>query len=280
MDARHYTTVYELKASMGTKSQDQPTVERLRTLIREASRQLEMYTNRRFDWRVETHGYRAWHVSHKGDLLSETEVKLREDCQSVTAVTNLGAVVPLGELTLNTPLVSFPYKEVLTWSSEWQSQGSSQDIQVTGVWGYGGAMLQLQYTLAADLSDSATSLNITGVAGLEYGMLIRIDDEYLIIDDESASLTATSVHVARGVNGTQAATHTSGTTLYVFVADYMVQRVVKRLARWMSALNDNPLFSSAVVGDVQIPFNPSAWPHDLRRDVDFLTKSIAYIGKP
>lgn len=280
MFARYYTSVAELKSVMGTTNAEAAATQRLRRLIREASRHLEEYTHRRFDWRVETINHTARHLSDKGDLINSTRLALRQDCQSVTAVTNLGTVVTLGDLTLSGGFHA-AYKWMLDWTSDWQTGAvNGNDIAVTGVWGYGGAMLKTVYTLAADATNSALTLNLTGIAGLEYGMLIRIDDEYLIIDDEASPLVASAVHVERGANGTTAAAHTSGTPVYVFVADYIVQRVTKRLGRWMSALDDNPLYSSAVMGDVEIPFNPSAWPHDLLKDVALLEKKPSYIGTP
>lgn len=280
MLARYYTSVAELKSTMGSKNSEAKTTVRLRGLIAEASRHLEMDTLRRFDRRVETFSYVARHVSEKGSLLSARELSLKHDCQSVTAVSNLGTAIDLSELSLSGDAGS-PFLSSLSWTSDWQSgDADGKDVYVTGTWGYGGAFLKLAYTLAADATEGALTLNLTGATGLEYGMLLRIDDEYLVIDDTTELLTASAVHVERGANGTTAAAHSTVASLYVFVADYVVQRVTKRLARWMSALDDNPLYTSAIVGDVQIPFNPSAWPQDIKSDIALLEKRLNYIGAP
>src|SRR5215510_3411421 len=101
MLVRYYTPVAEMLRTMGPASRETPTIEAVRGLIAEASRHLEMDTHRRFDRFMATYPYTARHVSDKGDLISSGEMSLKYDCQSVTAVTNLGTAVTLSELSLS-----------------------------------------------------------------------------------------------------------------------------------------------------------------------------------
>jgi len=272
-DKRYYVTVAAYLKKIGTNDDGEDTVETIRGLIAEASRHLELYTNRRFDWRVETQDYTARALALKGDLLSSTRVLLKDDCQSLIAVSNAGEAINLSELTLSGD-PGIPYKKDLRWESAWQSG----TIAVKAIWGWGGGFRKTVLSLAEDVAADAETINLSDITGLEYGMLLRLDDEYIAIDDEALPLVATAVHVERAVNGTTAASHASGTVLYGFVPDTMVQKVTRRLARRFSALDDNPLYASATVGDVQIPFDPSSWPPDLVKDVSLMEKRLNWIG--
>ena len=71
--------------------------------------------------------------------------------------------------------------------------------------------------------------------------------------------------VRRGVNGTTAATHSSGATIYVYKPMEEVVHAVKRLAAWLYAQRDAPFTKQIqVIGGEKTITIPEAAPVDVR----------------
>jgi hypothetical protein len=111
--------------------------------------------------------------------------------------------------------------------------------EINGVWGIHRDYVNAWYaidTLSANITDSATTFTISSVIGGGYlgitprlsgGALVKIDSEFLLV--QSANKQTGVVTVAdRGANGTTAAAHTQGATVYVWRTDGAVRRAVAR----------------------------------------------------
>ncbi|MBU0493568.1 MAG: hypothetical protein KKA73_04890 [Chloroflexi bacterium] len=119
--------------------------------------------------------------------------------------------------------------------------GTPQRSQaVTGWWGYhedwDNAWEDSGDTLQADVAAAATRLTVAGADQPDiWGVAPRFKEQALLrLDDELVYLVAreqsTALQVRRGVNGTTAATHTSGTVIYVYRPLGDIERACKRLA--------------------------------------------------
>jgi len=98
--------------------------------------------------------------------------------------------------------------------------GIPKGIEITGVFGY-GADWPASYTrsltpvVGSDATSTAATLSVTASTASEItaGMTLRIESEQLYVN---AAPTASSVPVARAVNGTSAAAHTVSTSISAY----------------------------------------------------------------
>ena len=146
---------------------------------------------------------------------------------------------------------------------------------VTALWGYheqwDDAWVDSNDTLQDDVTAAGTSLSVGNADGADiYGMaprlkvqmLLRLDDEYLYATGKPDSQAVT---VRRGVNGTTAAVHLSGATVYVYRPMTEVAHAVRRLAAWLYAQRDAPFTKQIqVIGGEKTITIPEAAPVDVR----------------
>src|SRR5690606_1164527 len=103
------------------------------------------------------------------------------------------------------------------WYDGCVDAGALPELTISGVWGYHGRgtpRWKTVGTLAADMTDSATSITVNNLAStpaaiqgesdsdFSAGCLFRLDDEYL-----SKSYSASGNVVERGIHGSVAAAH-------------------------------------------------------------------------
>lgn len=97
------------------------------------------------------------------------------------------------------------------------ANGVGIGIEIAGSWGYGDGISATPYvvdtTLTADISSTtATTCTVTAITNLSAGNTILIDTEQMYI----YSIATLTLTVERGVNGTTAATHQNGASLYIY----------------------------------------------------------------
>lgn len=154
----------------------------------------------------------------------------------LTTVTSVAEVYPQGD---------GPYRHIRITSSglRWWDYASDTDpsyATITGVWGYhsdyDNAWLAAD-ALAGDINASVTSLTVADVDGADlYGLTPRISVGHLLkIDSEFMEVSATNtasnvVTVRRGANGSTAAAHSSGATVYTWQVEGPVRDVAARMA--------------------------------------------------
>lgn len=165
---------------------------------------------------------------------------LRQHILSVSAVTRGSDTLTANvELYSNNSSVAQGLHLTSTGISWYSDETLPQFIQVTGVWGwhedYTNAYAHVD-DLAADVATTtATSITVADADGADLdgftprfspGNLIQVGSELMEV---TAVNTSTNIlTVKRGVNGTTAATHTTGDDVNVYQVDERVKRIAAR----------------------------------------------------
>ena len=197
----------------------------IKDLIEQASRYLDGETGRQFYPTVETRLY---------DIPQDEILYLEADLLEVLSLTNGdGTTIAAADYFLLPANISPRYGIALdtTANVQWESDSAGntrQVISVQGIWGYCERYATRGWksggTLGANISDT-TTLNFTMTAGhtLEAGQIVKIGTELYNIDSVA---TNTITPVQRGDNGSTAATHTSGATVYIWQPDTRAAKAV------------------------------------------------------
>jgi len=218
---RNYISYNKFKNDAGVPDDSDET--KIKRAIRDASRRIEEFTGRKFIPCTATrtfdfqHGYYLW---LDDDLIERTSVV--NDGDTITAADIL-EYPPTGwtrRLEINRSSSSF-----FNWTSTPQ-----QCIQVTGKWSYCDDYEDTGTTTAASLSASDTVVTVADGHQIEEGWCLLVESEQMFVSDVSIN----SVTVIRGVNGTTAATHATGTTIYRYQPPDDIERACYVLtARWL-----------------------------------------------
>jgi len=121
----------------------------------------------------------------------------------------------------------------------------TQTVQVTGTWGFHrdyAAAWQAADTLDGDIDSTTTTVTVHDVDGADYqgftprfsqGNLIKIDDEYMRVND--LDTTTNELTVQRAQNGTTGAAHSDTSTISVWYPEESIMRVTARQAAFLYA---------------------------------------------
>jgi hypothetical protein len=209
-----YATIGDIKGVLGITSTTDDTV--IRKIAEAASRAIDQYCNRYFYTETATKYFQGSNSPLRlaPDLLSVTTLKTDEDGDATFENT----------LTVTTdyllkPFNTFPKTQIiLSDDSNYGSfgSGSKRGVEIAGIWGYGDGISATPYvtdtTITEDLTAGESAIDVTAVTNLSAGQVILIGSEqYYIYSISSLTLT-----VETGVNGTTAATHSSGATIYIY----------------------------------------------------------------
>lgn len=193
-------------------------------LLKAASRYIDTQTGRRFYPSIQTRYYDV----PTGDELDPRSLRLDADLLEVISLANGdGTVIPSTEYTLR-PKNDSPYlyirlkdNSTYVWASD--GAGDSHDvIAVTGVWGFHnqyhlGLAWLLGSTLAEDLDTSETGIDVVSGTAFAVGDIVKIESELSYLSTKATNtLTGT-----RGENGSTAATHLTGVSVYIW--QYMTE---------------------------------------------------------
>lgn len=263
--------VSELAAAVNATSNATTSAALLARLI-EASELVQRLAGRRFDERIETRYYTARSVANDGHVLGMM-LMLDDDLRAVTTLTNGDGQVL--DNSIYTPLPRGLRTDGITAYSSirldayggtmWQAGGNDPvaSISVLGTWGYGGRWQNGGATLNGNLSDSATSAVYSG-SGLEAGMTVKIDSEYLYI----SAVSGQTLTLTRAVNGSTAAAHNTAAAITYWEALPTVRALVVRLALWRMEQVKAPLAGQAVIGDLVYPVSTDGLPKDVIATLD------------
>ena len=183
-------------------------------LLEQASRYIDSKCSRWFYPRIEVRYYSVPGVSElslDADLLEVIELLNGEDTEIAAAAYNL--------LPRNySPKYAIELTDItsVVWESD-SSGGTEFVIDLTGVFGFHDRYADgftTAGTLGAAMSDTTTaSLTMTAGHSVAVGEILRVDNELFI---PSAVVTNAVTLVARGDNGSTAATHSNGATVEVW----------------------------------------------------------------
>lgn len=183
-------------------------------LLEQASRYIDDKTRRWFYPRVETRYY---------DVPDSSELVLDADLLEVIELLNgEDTEIASTEYHLKPRNYSPKYAVELTdvTSVVWESDADQSVefvIDLTAIFGYHEWYAEAWTTggtLGAAMSDTTTaSLTMTAGHSVAVGQILKIDNELMIV---SAVATNAVTLVARGDNGSTAATHSNGATVYIW----------------------------------------------------------------
>lgn len=241
----------------------------LRNFCTIASRMLDGTTRRVFYPRSEARLY-----DHPDD---DSRLKLDEDLLEVTTfTTNNGDesvaaadyFLMCGPTYNRTPYDRITMKTNGNRPNLLYSGTAQQANSITGIWGYhetwDTAWQSSGDTLSLGVSATGTTFSVSDADGNDiYGLpnrfkvqqLGKVDDEYFYILTVTGDSTNT-LTVIRGVNGTTAATHDSGATIYVYRPMVEIEHATKRLAAWLYGQRDAPFQEKIALpgmGEIIIP---------------------------
>lgn len=93
-------------------------------------------------------------------------------------------------------------------------QRDTRNYRIIGTWGYSSVTIAAGVNASASWDSTATTLTLSGTASgtIEAGVTVLIDSEQIYVTNR----TGTSITVQRGMNGSTAGTHASGSAVRVF----------------------------------------------------------------
>ncbi len=264
-----YTNRDELRRYLGLSATQTGDDDLLWRLLGAASRLIDGYAGRRFYPQVATRAYRC---PAAGVLL------LDDDLLALDTLTNGdGSTIPAAAYHLHPAGAQVKSSVILDRTqATFTHDGDPVDaVTVAGTWGFHPAW----DTAWADSGDSvqddplaadATALTVSdadaagddGWARFATGHLLRIGDEYLhvlAVDSTTDTLT-----VARGVNGTTAASHAQGAAIAVYQPPADVRQACLRVAAWLYRQKDAGFVAvtGGLRGQVTVP---AALPDDVQQ---------------
>ncbi|HML22093.1 MAG TPA: hypothetical protein PKD09_10605 [Aggregatilinea sp.] len=248
-----YASLAQARAEIRVEADDTSGDGYMRRALEHVSARIDQIVGFSFEPQLETRTYDALgpHIEDLRNLMH-----LDGPLLALTSLTVDGEVIPDGEvmrLPLRPEYGPSPYGSLGYTQASGRSFARAVTgdwrgaIQVDGLWGY----RHPRYTdawedsldaLADDLTASDRSLSVDDADGetldgetgrFSPGQLLRLDDELLrvlAVDSETDT-----VRVRRGVNGTEAAAHTSGTAIDVWIPDPVVNRAAIRWAALLYA---------------------------------------------
>ena len=248
-----YCTFEELKSYRGIDLDKHGEDSLLKTFCRSASGLWDrLCLGRTFYPRIETRYY-----DHPAD---DRVLKLDDDLLEVTTFTtqNTGVTVISGQyyLMCGGAYNMTPYDRIVMKSDGTRPNllysGTVQKANaVAGVWGYhdnyASAWRNTGDTLAASMTSGATTFSATSVSGSDVlgesprfrvQHLLKIDSELLFV----TAISTNTVTVRRAVNGSTAAAHDSGATVYRWSPVEDVFEQVRELAAYLYQLKDSQVF--------------------------------------
>jgi hypothetical protein len=212
-------------ASASTSTTDDTVMEQM---LEASSRYIDDKTGRTFYPRIETR-----YFSPSDDAVLEFD----DDLLALTTLTNGDTTVISSTYYDLVPKNYYPkYGVRLKDSSSYVWEGESDGdnygaISVLGYWGCHDQYSQRGWatgsTLAEDIDLTETAMDMTSGSLFSDGQIIKIDSELMNV---SAVATNTVTVLSRGDNGSTAATHASGATVYIWRPMKMIQEACIEIA--------------------------------------------------
>jgi hypothetical protein len=239
-----YITLADLRQYLGLGSAQTQDDALLLRLVEAASRLIERHIGRRF--------YPARRVQ-RYTVTDPAILPLRDDLLALASLTN-GDGTPIALEACHLHPSDGPVWTILALDrtrAAFVHTGDPVDaIALDGTWGYHPDWPHAwagsgDGVVDDPLAEGATALTVTdadGAAGdgiaprFAAGQLLRVGDEYLHVVAVDAATNVLTV--ARGANGTAAASHSQGTAIAIYRAPADVRQVCLRVAAWLYKQKD------------------------------------------
>lgn len=232
-----YTSLNTVKTLHGIGISETGDDAVLRRFVRDASRLADLWTKRTWLPYLETKRH------ERNRIINPYNLHVFDDLLELNSLVNgNGGSIPIGDVYL-TPRLEYPkhFIRVVDNSGSYFDIAYNQEtIDVEGVWGahfdYNNAWVDVQDNIIGGITSTVNNFTVSanavaadGFPAYEIGWIIKINSEYMLITNYSA----TTLTVIRGVRGTTAAAHSDGDDIYVFRPDERVVFGVNEIVKWM-----------------------------------------------
>jgi hypothetical protein len=247
-----------LKAALGIASTDTASDAELLRVLENISRAIDNLCRRWFYVRSEARYYTAregCELHLDADLLSVTTLKTDQDddrdYDDTWAVTDYDLE----------PANIWPKREIeRTPLGGYYFPSNERGVQINGLWGYGDGESGTPYidtttTTSEALDTTETGVDVVSGAACAVGQTVLIDSEQMYI----TSISTNTLTVERGVNGTTAAAHDTGKTVYRYRYPGPVVEACLIWAAETWRLKDAPLGVAGGAEFGQVAVSPSTW---------------------
>ena len=248
----------------------------LEDLIERCSREFDGLMGRKFYPRVETHYY---------DRPTDEYLYFDDDLLAIITLTNgNGTAIASTEYHFK-PFREYPkYALYLTditdtvWEED-TSNSSQEVIDLVGIWGYREDYATHAWVTGSTLNEignlNATDTTFTVTSGTKFlpGMIIKIENELMIIDSVSTNdLTVTQ----RGDNGSTAATHANATAVYYWRHPDDIVKFVLGMAQleYKSRFHPEAMEVTTYISPAGIVTNPKTYPGNVRDMVNHYKRRV------
>jgi len=208
-----YCSLTEFKNLQSISSTDAVDDAFIEQLIESVSRYVDKKTHRVFYPYIDTRSF---------DMPCGRRLYLDADLLELTTLTNGDdSVIAATDYILLSKNISPKWGIKLLDSSDeiWETNDDGSTEQVIDVLGWWGYHNEYDHAWLADttineaLSASDLTITMTSVSNLQIGQILKIENEIVIV----RSISSTNVTmIRRGENGTTAATHDTGKTVYIW----------------------------------------------------------------
>ena len=253
--------------------------DRLNDFIGWAARLIEWWKGRRFDVRRETRVFNTPSAGgsmfgvYDASLLagaSNPVLRLDDDLLAVIELKNGdGVAIPSTDYVLE-PANVYPKNRIrLRSGGIWleSEDGPEQAIALTGLWGnherYAEAWRAVDTVQVANVLIGDVLINITDAADYEVGQLLKLEDEYMLLEEIDA--VGKKLTVERAVNGTLAAAHALATPISIYQTSGTISQICMRLVKWRYVQKDADQFDHSYVMGSGVMTMPTSIPIDVAR---------------
>ena len=240
---RWYISLNALKIDIGETGTTNDS--KLKRYIDRASAAIEQVTGKQFIPSTETRYFDVPRDSAESLLLDK-------DLLSVTTLSDDDGEITSDQYWLYPLNWSPKYGIVLdgdarTWVYD---DDPNKVISVLGSWGFASDTEDTGYTLGAAVADATTTSITVSASGVEVGWLLLIDAEQLFV----TAVSTTTVTVKRGVNGTTAAAHDDGSTIYRYTVPADIEQACAVLASSYNTITAQAGVSNVKIGEYSETF--------------------------
>lgn len=279
-----YVPLSELRDYLTLASSNTTDDETLKGFARDASRGIDKYTRRTFYPRIETRRY---------DTPSSDTLRLDRDFLSVSGLSDMNGAseIPSSNywLSRGEDWNFRPYDRIVLDDSTGEAFNYSgtprRAVHVEGVTGFheSDGWVYSGTSVIGDLTQGNRFAFVGGSLGQDLeghsprfalGVTIKVENEFMMIEQGSG---LSNIGIQRGLNGTDSASHASGTAIYVWKPEKDIAFYTKRLASWQYMQSQSPYTERIAVPGMGSIDVPGSWPKDIRKGLDRFVRRVVKV---